>query len=445
MSQTQTQMQMQMQPTGTRPLGLLVKTYPKLSETFILEEILGLERLGMALRLYALRAPTDSIVHPDVARVRAPLTVAPQWQRGHRREIAVRHLRLFAAAPVRYLRALLAALGRHRAGEFAQAGWLALQLRRDGIAHLHTHFISTPADVAELAATISALPFSISAHAKDIYLSDAADLRRKLEAARFTVTCTEFNRQTLAAAAPRALVRRMYHGVDGEQFHPRRRTAPPSPPSPPLPPLILSVGRLRAKKGLDTLIDACRLLHERGEAFQCEIIGYGEEHERLLARLLRHGLTGVVSLAGKQPRGQVIAAYARAAVYVQPSRIAQDGDRDGIPNVLLEAMAMGVPVVATGVSGIPELIRDGINGVLVAPDDAQALADAIARLLRAPALGAPLAHAARATVTQSFDNDHNLQLLCDLLHRHGGTSIAVNPPAAARTNQAAKHAPLRAK
>jgi glycosyltransferase involved in cell wall biosynthesis len=187
------------------------------------------------------------------------------------------------------------------------------------------------------------------------------------------------------------------------------------------------------------------VLRDRGEAFQCEIIGYGEEHERLLARIVRHGLTGVVRLAGKQPRGQVIGAYARAAVYVQASRIAQDGDRDGIPNVLLEAMAMGVPVVASGVSGIPELIRDGVNGVLVVPDDARALADAITRLLNAPRLCTALTHAARASIETAFDNDRNLQLLCDLLRTRGGASRGLPKAAAATAAAAAHHAPLGGK
>lgn len=355
------------------------------------------------------------------------------------RAIAARHLRLFAAAPLRYLRALLATAGRGTAADFAQAGWLAQQLRDDGIDHLHTHFISTPTDVAELAATMTALPFSISAHAKDIYLSASADLKRKLDAARFTVTCTEFNRQTLAAAAPQARVYRMYHGVDGTTFHPSRRGRAAAPP------LILSVGRLRAKKGLDTLIDACALLRERGEAFQCEIIGYGEEHERLRARIVQHDLTDVVRLTGKQPREQVIAAYARAAVYVQPSRIAQDGDRDGIPNVLLEAMAMGVPVVASRVSGIPELIVDGSNGVLIGADDPHALADAITRLLREPAMGTALAQHARATVVAAFDNDRNLTLLCDLLRSHGGTGHGVKTSVATPGDRPVRPLPAGAK
>jgi glycosyltransferase involved in cell wall biosynthesis len=424
--------------------------FPKLSETFILEEVLGLERAGVPLRLYTLASPADAIAHPAVARVRAPVIEVPGFVPGHRREFALRHLRLFARAPMRYLRTLAAALTTRRTHasdaqqpavgeslrEFLRAGWLAAQLRQDGVAHLHAHFISAPADVAETVSRLTALPFSISAHAKDIYLSPSADLRRKLEAARFTVTCTEFNRRTLAAIAPDARVHRMYHGVDHTQFHPQRRAVTA------VPPVILSVGRLREKKGLDTLIDACRVLRDRGEDVRCEIVGYGEEKDRLQARIAAHGLTGNVSLLGKLTRDEVIECYARAAVYVQPSRIAADGDRDGIPNVLLEAMAMGVPVVASNVSGIPELVNDGENGLVVQPDDAVALAGAIARLLREPQMRAALASRARVAVTRSFDNEHNLKLLCRLLEEPRASGRVQHRVHAAGTDERAPQAVL---
>ena len=413
-----------------RPLGLLVKIFPKLSETFILEEVLGLERSGMALRLYALRQPTDAISHAAVSRVRAPVTVVPQWRPGQRAAILLRHLRLLAGSPRRYAWALGHAIARGRAAleDFAQAGWLAVQLHRDGVAHLHTHFIATPADVAQFVSEMGAVRFSISAHAKDIYLSTPDALRRKLSAARFTVTCTEANRLALARIAPHARVYRMYHGVDRGPFQPRPRR-------PGAVPLILSVGRLRAKKGLDTLVEACGLLRSRGIHVNCEIIGYGEEEPRLRTRIEECGLADCVRLTGKLAREQVIEAYARAAVYVQPSRIAADGDRDGIPNVLLEAMAMGLPVVASNVSGIPELVIDGENGLLVPPDDAAALADAITRVLHEPTASAALAQRARETVAASFDNDRNLLLLRNLLQE---AEHAV--PAGARASRPAAHA-----
>ena len=412
-----------------RPLGVLVKIYPKLSETFILEEILGLERLGLSLRLYALAPATDAIIHPAVARVCAPLVTVPASARGHVRSFISRHAQLLRAAPLRYLGSLAVALARGRQGaaDFARAGWLAVQLRNDGVAHLHSHFISAPADMAALVARLLALPFSISAHAKDIYLSEPADLKRKLEAARFTVTCTEANRAVLAGIAPHAPVHRMYHGVDHALFHPARRRLAGQVP------MIVSVGRLRAKKGLDCLIDACALLRQRGQAFTCEIVGYGEEMAGLQAQIEALGLAGQVRLVGKLAREQVIERYARAAVYVQPSRIAADGDRDGIPNVLLEAMAMGLPVVASNVSGIPELVSSGVNGLLVTPDQPADLADAIVRLLKQPALCADLGCRARQTVTELFDNDINLRLLCQLLERPGGAADRLDSTNAAAT------------
>lgn len=391
--------------SGTATIGLLVKRFPKLSETFVLEEVLGLERLGVRLRLYTLAPPSDALVHPDVARVGAPVVQVPAagWR------LALAQLRLALTQPRRWAQALAEAARRGAWGDCLRAGWLACRLRDDGCAHLHAHFISQPADIAQLASRMSGMPFSISAHAKDIYLSRPEDLARRMAAARFTVTCTEFNRRTLAAIAPQATVRRMYHGVDATRFHPCRRAVPT------LVPMLLSVGRLVPKKGLDTLVAACALLRERGCTFRCEIVGYGAERDALAAQIAALGLDDQVTLAGTLTREHVLDRYARAAVYVQPSRVAADGDRDGIPNVLLEAMALGLPVVATQVSGIPELVTPGRNGLLVEPDDPAALADAIQRVLADPVLAAALGRAARAGVTEHFDNDRNLHLLLQLL------------------------------
>lgn len=400
-----------------RSVGVLVKRFPKLSETFVLEEVLGLERLGVPLRIYTLAPPSDEISHPAVAQVRAPVLQVPASVIDEPLRLLARHLRLAASSPWRYLQALGRATARGAAGwrDFARAGWLAGQLREDGVAHLHTHFISTPADVAELVSAMSGVPFSISAHAKDIYLSRSDDLNRKLHAARFTVTCTEFNCRALRRIAPTATVQRMYHGIDAGVFHPARRAVPS------LVPLILSVGRLVEKKGLDTLIDACRMLRGRGVPFRCEIVGYGEQRDRLAALIGLHGLEDQVQLTGKLSREQVIDRYARAAVYVQPSRVAADGDRDGIPNVLLEAMAMGLPVVATRISGIPEVVKHRHNGLLVGAEDPSAIADAVQQLIETPALAAQLGRNARHTVTRDFDNDRNLRVVLGLLeaaHAH---------------------------
>ena len=392
-------------------IGFLVKTWPKLSETFILEEVLGLERLGQPLAIFALNPSGDELRHDAVQRVRAPVSYLSPPPGGLGAELAC-HLRLLCAAPWRYLAAVARTARRPEPGrmnDFLRGARLAAALRRHGISHLHAHFVSEPAAVAEIGAAIAGLGYSLSAHAKDIYLSAPAVLARKLAGARFTVTCTEYNRHHLAEIAPRARLLRMYHGIDLERFHPRLRQ-----PTADLP-LILGVGRLREKKGFATLIDACARLRDAGRPFRCEIIGYGEEAGALARRISDNDLDGRVILAGKLARDQVIERYARASVFVLPSQLASDGDRDGIPNVLLEAMAMQVPVVSTPVSGIPELVQSGRNGVLVEPGDARGFADAIVALTSNPGLCHRLGTAARRTVADCFDNERNLLLLRDAL------------------------------
>lgn len=410
--------------TGT--LAVLVKTWPKLSETFILEEILGLERRGWSLRLYAMAAPTDALTHAALKRVRAPVTYLPEPARARAGELAAGHWRALRSTPIAYLSELIRMARRGRAARIAfwRAGWLADRMRADHIGHLHAHFISAPTELAAIAARLAGRPFSISAHAKDIYLSKPAELRRRLCAARFTVTCTEANAQALQAIAPEATVHRMYHGVDRGQFQSIPSATRQAPEN--RAPLLLSIGRLREKKGLDTLIDACALLVQRGLAFDCEIVGYGPELARLTQRISDLRLHARVRLTGALTREQVIERYQRATVYVQPSRVAADGDRDGIPNVLLEAMAMELPVIATRVSGIPELVRDGLNGRLIEPDAPPALADAIAALLAQPALAAQWGSAARRTVAEHFDNDRNLALLSRLLREAGAWTAPIS-------------------
>ena len=400
--------------TSDAPIAVLVKTYPKISETFILEELLGLERHGLRLHLFSLQHPTDPVCHEANRALRAPVTYLPGARVADAVAAVRAHATLMVKRPGCYLHALLFALRRAEGGgvyAFFQAGWLAQKLAKAGVRHLHTHFASSPAGVAELVSKLAGISYSISAHAKDIYLSSPASLRRKLDSARFTVTCTEYNRRHLASiASPQATVVRMYHGIDLGRFH-RGAGREPARGAP----LLLSVGRLRAKKGFATLIEACRILRDSGRTVCCKIVGYGEEHDALASLIARHGLGKAVQLVGRLTQEEVIALYRRAAVFALPCQVASDGDRDGIPNVLLEAMAMELAVVSTEVSGIPEVIQGGVNGLLVRPGDARALAVAIARLLDDSSLRGRLGEAGRATVARRFHADDNLQTLRKLL------------------------------
>lgn len=397
----------------TRPLALLVQAFPTLSATALLEQVLGLERLGVPLHIYTLDAPARAPQHAATQRVRAHITVVPaQPGRGDAAGLRA-HLAALARHPVRHAHALAAAWRRGRAGQrdLQRAMWLADRLQADGMRHLHADSTAQPADLAALVGLVGNLPFSLSAHAGDIHRSRPAELRRKVHAARFTVTVTDTDADRLALRqiAPGAPVHRVRQGVDAAAFHPSLRGAPPAPP------LLLSVGQLRERKGLDTLVRACTLLQGSGQRLRCEIVGEGCEAPRLRALIDRLGLADQVHLVGQLTREEVIARLASATVYVQASRVAADGDRDGIPSGLLEAMAMAVPVVATRVSGIPELVQHLHNGLLTEPDDPAELAAAVALLADQPALAQRLGRAARRSVTEQFDSERNLQHLLQLL------------------------------
>lgn len=392
-----------------RRIGFLLKTYPKLSETFILEEILGLERLGVHLHIFSLNPAQDATVHSAFSQVKAGVTYLPTNTFSFAGVVA--QLKALSRKPLRYLKAFWLAARRvegHGMRDLFRAGVLSDALRRGGIEHLHAHFISEPSGVAELANRLSAIPFSISAHAKDIYLSDSQSLRRKLSRAKFTVTCTCYNRLHLAEIAPAAMIFRMYHGIDLQRFSAAYLLPKAAPP------LVLSVGRLREKKGFVTLIKSCLALQLAGVAFRCEIVGYGDDREKLQSQIDGYGLSAVVTLTGKMTHTDLIERYRHATLFVLPSQIAQDGDRDGIPNVLLEAMAMELPVVSTDVSGIPEVIRHGVNGMLIRPQDESALTESIAELLADGDLRNRMGKEGRRVVETIFCNDRNLLLLRDL-------------------------------
>lgn len=392
-------------------VAFLVKTFPKLSETFVLGEVLGLERRGLALSVFALQPPSESVRHAAIAQVRSRIRYLNGDEQRRRRWQA--HLSAFLERPLGYLGAALHCARRPEPGrleDLSLACVLARHLREAGIGHVHAHFATQPAAVAELAARLIGGTYSLSAHAKDIYVGDAGVLARKLAGAQFTVTCTGHNQDHLRGLADdTAKVHLMYHGIDFERFNPAARQDAIAEP------LILAVGRLREKKGFATLVRACAHLRDRGVPFACEIVGYGEDELTLRRLVAELDLDRHVRLPGRMNHEALIARYQAATVFAAPCRIAGDGDRDGIPNVLLEAMAMELPVVTTPVSGIPEAVIHGVTGVFVDPDDAGELADALQTLLADPSLRARLGRAARTHVLARFDNDTNLATVHALL------------------------------
>ena len=416
---------------GRLAIAYIVKAWPRLSETFILNEIIGLERRGVSIRIFSVKDPTPGPINDRIELVRAPVTYLSFWS--HWKSALPANLRSLRRRPGRYLRTLLMAIvkvfthrRRHPASptlgvralaalrHFLEAGYLADALFGQPAAHLHAHFASSPALVALLTSRIAGVPYTVTAHAKDIYVSHPDDLRTKFRDARAVVTCTEYNRQHLLGRYPRECggkLFRVYHGLDLAPFPP---TPAPERESP--EPLILAVARLVEKKGLDDLLAALEMLRRRGRRLRLEIIGTGPLRETLKAQVQRLGLEDRVKLLGAQPHEAVCLAYRRASVFALPCRVAADGDRDGIPNVLLEAVASGVPVVSTPVSGIPELIEAGRSGLLVEPNNPGMLADALDSMLQSPELRARLAEAARAKLAAYFSLDHCSARLMALFH-----------------------------
>lgn len=410
-------------------VGYVLMGFPRLSETFIAQEIQVLEQRGARLRLFAVKHG-DSAVHDNVAAIRAPLTYLPKvtslsgtallpWLWRNLPAYWRAHAALARRRPLRYLATLASAVAmcwRYRdhwfalprkvyIKEFLQAGHIAHQIfATPQVRHLHGHFCHGATNVTWFASRLTGLPFSFTAHAKDIYQADQNPgdlLPRKLKAARFATTCTDANRAHLAHHHPHCpAVHTIYHGLDTRYFSPVHRKAP----APPDLPMLLAVGRLVEKKGFHHLVDACALLRDAGQQFRCLIVGEpGEQGETLRTAIAAHRLDGVVTLHGAVKHEQLRELYARAALFVLPCLVAANGDRDGIPNVLAEAMAMGLPVVTTPVSGIPELVKDGRNGVFVKEADARSLAQAIGRLLAEPRERERLGMAARDTILEVFD------------------------------------------
>jgi len=387
--------------------------YPRFSETFILAEILELERLGGKLRLISLKKPDDGRFHEDLARVRAGVCYLPERFPGHPNVFLRAHWRALSRRFRAYLGALFLALRCLPVSwkGFMRAPLVAEDALASGCTRLHAHFASLPATTAMFAARLAGVPFTFTAHAKDIFLrrNSRRLLRTLILQAERVVTVSEFNRRYLTDLAgpglPAGRIVRIYNGVDLNRFRPAVLAEEPRVP------LLLAIGRLEEKKGFADLVDACGILRDRGVPFLCEIVGKGSLHDDLAGRIASKDLADRVSLPGPLPRGELIRRLPKAAVVAVPCLVGKDGNRDGLPTVILEAMASGVPVVATRVTGSPEAVEDGATGRVLEPGHPEALAAALAELLANPDLRRSMGAAGRRRAGELFDHRQNVALL----------------------------------
>jgi glycosyltransferase involved in cell wall biosynthesis len=377
-----------------RRIAVLVKRFPRLSETFILNEFLELRRQGIPVDLYAIMDPHEHHSHPEA------LALVPEvvyLQTGRIWGSVPNALRTMRRYPWGAVRALAWVLTRHSvaaARNCVHAMVLVDRISARDPAHLHAHFLHSPAAIAFIARKISGQRYSLTGHAKDIYTTLPENVLMRCRDAEFVTTCTDANRRHLVEqiGLSRSEVVLCPHGVDLDRFS--------ADGCDPHAGRILSVGRLVPKKGFDVLIRACGEMRREGIDFELRIIGSGPLRDELLALAEDEGIADVVHLPGSMSQAELAVELAAAEVFALSPMVMEDGDRDGIPNVVLEAMAAGVPVVASAVSGIPEVIVDGVNGRLVPPRRPSLLADAVTELIADAPQRARLAVAAAHFISE---------------------------------------------
>jgi glycosyltransferase involved in cell wall biosynthesis len=414
-------------------IAYILRSYPRLSQTFVVHEILALEQLGVDLRLFAIANPHEPIVQGNVTQVRAPVDYLEDAAKRERAVVLAEHTWAEQQSPARYAETRSYVeqsvelddgyTSATRFECFDYAVHVAALLERERIAgcpidHLHAHFAHDPTLVALLVHMLTGIPFSFTAHARDLVQIPPRVLIERIMQATFVLTCSGTNIDYVNDVVPeplRAKVRLIYHGVNLDGFQPRTENQEPRTKNQPdahgsrfsvlgsTVPLILSVGRLVEKKGFPDLIAACAQLKQAGRQFRCAIYGEGPLHGQLSALIAQLDLADCVTLAGERGQAELIPIFQRATIFALTPFVTGDGDRDGIPNVLVEAMACGLPVVSTAVAGIPELVRHGENGLMVAPHNVPALADALATLLDDQPHREQMGALARATVVAHFD------------------------------------------
>ncbi len=387
-------------------LAVVVKGWPRLSETFIAQELVALEEAGLQFDIWSLRHPTDHKTHPLHDRLQAQVRYLPEYLRDEPARVAramgaAADMPGFDAAAAAYAADLNRDNTPNRRRRWGQACVMAHELPQD-VAGLYAHFLHTPSSVARYAAILRGLPWSFSAHAKDIWTSPDWELREKLSGqhhgAAFGATCTAFGAAHLQGLADTPeRVDLVYHGLDLGRFPapPERRLRKPGVLF-----QMMSVGRLVEKKGFDNLIDALALLPAEID-WHWTHIGGGALDAQMRARAEAHGISARITWRGACDQPEVIAAMRAADLFVLPSRIAADGDRDGLPNVLMEAASQKLPILSTPVSAIPEFIDTGVHGVL-SDDTPATLAEAMAGFAADPVRAAEMADAALARLTSDF-------------------------------------------
>lgn len=400
-------------------LAYILKGYPRISETFISNEILLLEKLGFKMHLFPMRQPRESFAHASVKEIKAEVSYLPTELFENLPKLLIPNALLTLKHPLRYLKTVrLAVQGRPKnklatLKHLLQAGYMShYHLTGDSkICHLHGHFAHSPTSVTRFAASFSGLPYSFTAHAKDIYTSKKEKLRQRIEEAEFVVTCTKHNQEYLEELRGNGTtpIHCIYHGIDLSLFQNNMDQENTEAPH-----RIFTVARLTTKKGLPTVYRALSLLKEKGISFTHTLIGDGDDRDLITELIKTLDLENQCKCLGTQTHEEVLKQFKKSDLFVLGCEIAPNGDRDGIPNVLVESLAMGVPALAPHVSAIPEILINEKTGLTVNPTDPEAMAMAMERLLTDEKLRGQLIKSGKELVESKFDNKLLIEQLAEI-------------------------------
>lgn len=394
-------------------LAYIIGSYPALTTTFIDREIQLLREWEVDLRIFSIRRSKSRLSPGQIAIRQEVKYLLPV----NYMQLIFAHLFYVLKKPGVFWGTFKYLLSRPHPGlktrlktilHFGEGVYAAWLMQKEGYEHIHAHFADRASILAMVASRLLGIQYSLTAHAMDIYV-DPVMLPEKISGAAFVATCTAYNQahlRSLSTNGSREKIKCIYHGLDTSYYNPPLNGLPGDPSN-----LILSVGQLKEKKGFTYLLQACQILKEDGYTFKCQIVGDGPMRAELENQISNLGLSEVVELCGALPHEKVIEKYSQATIFVLPAVTASDGDRDGIPNVILEALAMKLPVVSTEHSGIPEVIVHGNNGLLVKSKDSLSLAKALGSLMDQQSLRKHLGETGRKTVLEKFDLPKNIGIL----------------------------------
>lgn len=402
----------QLKKSQSLKVAYIMSRFPKLTETFILYEMLAMGQHGIQVEVYPLLREHEERMHPEAGQ----FVEIAHFQPFLSLPIIRANLHFLLRKPFAYLKVLWDVLRANWGsfnfftgviGIFPKSVLFAYQMRADNVQHIHAHFASHPAAAAFIVHRLVGIPYSFTAHGSDLH-RDRHMLREKVAEAAFVAAISDFNKDLIIRECRgnyREKIKVVHCGVDTEVFRARSYETPYEKGENPF--MILCVGTLHEVKGQAYLIDACRQLQDRGLNFECHFVGDGPDRKSLTNLVEQAGLDDKVYFHGRLTRDEIVRLLLDADILTAPSVPTRDGRREGIPVVLMEAMGCGVPVIASQLSGIPELVYDQLTGLLVPPGDSTSLADSLERILKEPGLRQRLGSAGREKVVEEFDLNKN--------------------------------------